>query len=157
MGLIEFFVPGLPKPAGSKRPFQTKSGKLVVVDASGEPGKHWRADCKHMARLVYQGPILDCALSLDLFFVFPRPKGHYGTGKNAGKVKSGAPEYPMGRPDTTKLIRAVEDSLTGVLYRDDASIVTQTAAKRYGDNPGVHVRLTEQEGSDGEAGRAAAA
>ena len=145
MTSIAFFVPGLPKPAGSKRPFSTKSGKLIVVDASGEPGKNWRADCKHTARQVYQGPLLDCALSLDLLFVFPRPKGHYGTGKNAGNVKAVAPRYPIGRPDTTKLIRAVEDSLTSVLYRDDSLIVSQTARKRYGDNPGVHVSLNYQE------------
>ena len=36
------------------------------------------------------------------------------------------------RPDATKLVRAVEDALTGLVWRDDAQVVIQTVRKRYG-------------------------
>jgi Holliday junction resolvase RusA-like endonuclease len=46
------------------------------------------------------------------------------------------------KPDVLKLARAVEDALTGILYRDDAQIVTEVLRKRYGDPPRVEIRLS---------------
>jgi Holliday junction resolvase RusA-like endonuclease len=72
-------------------------------------------------------------VKLEVLFVLPRPKGHHGTGRNAGVPKASAPQWPTVKPDTTKLLRAVEDACTSILWRDDAQIVIQTACKVYGD------------------------
>ena len=46
-------------------------------------------------------------------FLFPRPKSHYRTGKNAHLLRAGAPDRPTTRSvgDTDKLCRAILDSL----------------------------------------------
>ena len=145
--IISFFVPGVPKPAGSKRGFaipdKQRPGKhrVIITDESGVPGKAWRADCKSYARDAYGGTPLTGAIIAEFVFTLPRPKGHYGTGKNGGKLKASAPIAPTTRPDTTKLIRAVEDALSGIIWRDDAQIIRQTGVKVYGEIPGVYVSV----------------
>jgi Holliday junction resolvase RusA-like endonuclease len=79
-----------------------------------------------------------------MLFVLERPKTDWGTGRNAGRLKPRAPAWPLKRPDSTKLVRAVEDALTGILWSDDSVIVLgPIAAKRYRmafePTPGVHV------------------
>jgi|Deesub1362A_J573_1020465.scaffolds.fasta_scaffold04192_5 crossover junction endodeoxyribonuclease RusA len=128
--VIEFFVPGVPKPAGSKRAFKTKTGKVVMVDASGKAGEDWRGDLKKFA-LEHCPEPLEGPVDLMVIFVMPRPKSHLGSGRNASKVKPSAPDRHTTRPDVTKLLRAVEDALTGICWKDDAQICLQRAAKIY--------------------------
>jgi Holliday junction resolvase RusA-like endonuclease len=46
-------------------------------------------------------------------------------------------------PDVDKLLRAVFDSLSGVIYLDDSRIIRATAQKLYADDrgPGAVIRL----------------
>ena len=77
---IEFFVPGIPRTAGSKRAFviTPKGGgrpRAIVTD-SNTKGKDWRSDIRAALSSV-RPPIespLDCPLSLSVAFVMPRPK-----------------------------------------------------------------------------------
>lgn len=143
---ITFTVSGVPKPGGSKRGFIFKrkgTGKLGVslVDASGQPGKDWRGDVKHEARdaaRVYgwEVPHSDQPLMLTLTLWMPRPKSHYRKG---GQLKPTAPEWHTGRPDATKLLRSIEDALTGILWNDDGQVVTQTVQKKYETIPGCEI------------------
>lgn len=84
----------------------------------------------------WAGPV-----SLRACFVFPRPKHHLRTGKREGEVKENAPGWKTSAPDLDKLVRALGDALTGIVYRDDAQIVDLGVTKIYGQNPGVTVRL----------------
>ena len=152
---IRFRVRGIPRPAGSKRPFRNPTtGKIVLVDASGEPGRNWRQSCQAAALLATgDGPLLEGPLHLVLTFYLTRPKGHFRTGSaHAGEVKPTARLYPTTRPDTTKLVRAVEDALTGIIWRDDSQVVAQTATKVYSDDGscGVDVLIELWEGTVGE-------
>ena len=54
---------------------------------------------------------INAAVSLRCEFVFPRPLSHYGTGKNATKLKPSAPRYHVKTPDLDKLVRGVCDSI----------------------------------------------
>ena len=76
---------------------------------------------------------MDGPLRLTLTFFRTRPLGHYGTGRNAAQLKDRAPDKPTVRPDTVKLTRAVEDALTGVVWRDDSQVTTHLLKKRYGE------------------------
>jgi Holliday junction resolvase RusA-like endonuclease len=42
---------------------------------------------------------------------------------------------PVVMPDATKLLRGLEDALTGVVWHDDAQIVSQHVEKRYALGP----------------------
>lgn len=67
-------------------------------------------------------------VGIGIAFVFVRPKSHY---TSKGELRAGAPSFP-GKPDVDKLCRAVLDALTGILYHDDAQVVSLSASKRYG-------------------------
>jgi Holliday junction resolvase RusA-like endonuclease len=138
---LTFTAYGRPQPAGSKRafPLRRKDGSIGVSVSDANPkAKDWQFDVQGAAlrELVVLGmdghmPVFNCPVVLDLRFYLARPKGHMGTGRNAEQVKASAPAYPVTKPDTTKLVRGVEDALTGILWRDDAQIVDQHAAKFY--------------------------
>ena len=67
-------------------------------------------------------------LSLTVTFYLRRPKCHRCA---SGALKPDAPLYPTSKPDTTKLIRSIEDALTSVAWVDDALIVNQHGYKRF--------------------------
>lgn len=136
---IQFTVHGLAQSAGSKRAFAYKkadgSGKLGVRVADMNPkAAEWKNLVRDKAAEAMAGvPLLDGPLCLEVIFFRPRPKGHYGSGRNAQMLKAGAARQPTTAPDTTKLVRCLEDALTGVVWRDDSQVVIQHAEKWYGD------------------------
>lgn len=125
-------VIGLAQPAGSKRAvtWRSKDGRsgTNVIDANPK-AKPWQNTVAQTAASVWTGPLLDEPLILYVTFQIPRPAGHFGK----RGLRPGAPEFPAVRPDLLKLTRAVEDALTGVLWRDDALIVYEMLTKRYGE------------------------
>lgn len=132
--VIDFTVYGKPQPAGSKRAFQHRhTGRIVVTDANTK-SRSWKNDVADAAAAAMNGrQLLDGPLSLIVVFTVPRPKGHYGTGRNSAVIRDSAPRWPAVKPDATKLVRAVEDALTGIVWRDDAQVVHQAVTKRYGE------------------------
>jgi len=144
-GVVVVEVRGLPKPAGSKRVFLVGKDRRPVVTDDCKGGPDWRASVQHAIARVHRGAPLLGPLELSLYFTVPRPSGHLGR----RGLRPSAPPYPARKPDVTKLVRAVEDAATGLLWHDDAQIVTQAAAKRYGDRPGVVIHCRRLEGAEG--------
>lgn len=136
---LSFFVDGIPQPGGSKKAFVIPGTNRASIVDDAKGNKDWRARVSYYAREAYQGEPMTGELQVWFEFTFPRPKDHYGSGRKARVVKTSAPYRPTVRPDLTKLIRSVEDSLTGIVWRDDAQIVWQVAQKLYGERPGVYV------------------
>jgi Holliday junction resolvase RusA-like endonuclease len=138
---IRFTVPGVPAPGGSKRPVRLGgTGRILLVDDAKGNGP-WRERVALAARQAYAGPPLAGPLEVEFAFVVARPKGHYGSGKNAGRVRPTAPKYPCVKPDVLKLARAAEDAMTGIIWLDDALIVREFLSKDYGDAPGVEITV----------------
>ncbi|HEY3021857.1 MAG TPA: RusA family crossover junction endodeoxyribonuclease [Solirubrobacteraceae bacterium] len=145
--VLSFDVLGRPATAGSKKAIAIKrkgefTGKVAVID-DARRGKPWReavqaaaihAVADQMPRGAQDGSWFGGgALLLTVVFFLRRPKSHFGTGRNARQLKPSAPRYPTTTPDCTKMIRAVEDALTGVIWRDDAQVVQTLAVKSYTD------------------------
>jgi crossover junction endodeoxyribonuclease RusA len=144
-GEIKFFVPGLPKTAGSKRVFMVK-GRPIITDDNAK-SKDWKSDIKHFAiDMMKEIPPFDCALEVTFEFLLPRPKSHFG---KLG-IRKSAPGYPRGRPDVLKLSRAVEDALSGICWKDDAQIVSEKLRKRYAFNesPGCWITVSTAPGEE---------
>ena len=138
--MIDFWVPGIPQPGGSKKGFYNpKLGFTKIVDTNEAKVKPWRATVSQAA-IDSGAALLDGPLRVRFDFVFPRPKGHFG--KRGLKVN--APPFHSVRPDATKLIRSTEDALKGILWRDDSQIVTQAATKRYGEQAGCRIRVAPE-------------
>lgn len=120
---ISFTAHGTPQQVGSKRAFVVGT-RAVISDTNGKKSKEWATLVREAARQELPegwtpdaGPILFSA-----HYYFPRPKSHYGTGRNAGKLKGSAPHYCFQGVDCDKLDRCIRDSLSGVVYRDDRQI-----------------------------------
>lgn len=141
-------VYGLPAPQGSKRSY----GRGRMVESS-KYVKPWREAVKAAAREeLDQRPDwdrLDGALRLHVVFSFDRPRSHFGTGRNARRLKPLAPSAPAGPPDLSKLVRSTEDALTDAgVWRDDSRVTTISASKTYVDSgldalaiPGAVIRV----------------
>jgi Holliday junction resolvase RusA-like endonuclease len=134
---IQFFVPGVPQPGGSKRAFVV-NGRAVVTD-DAKHNKSWRASVAAAGYEAHTGQLLDGPLAVSFLFVLARPRGHFGK----KGLKPSAPAYPAVKPDVLKLARSTEDALTGILWRDDSRTVVLTARKVYGDQAGCWVAVTE--------------
>ena len=141
---MDFFVPGVPKPGGSKRAiYNAKLGRsLVIEDCKGN--KDWRAVVALAAQQARGNePLMSGAIDLRVEFVLPRPKHHF---RANGQLKPTAPFWHTSKPDATKLLRALEDALTKIAWNDDAQVAYQEVRKRYGTDPGAcvvikHIRL----------------
>jgi Holliday junction resolvase RusA-like endonuclease len=129
---VSFTVHGQPAPQGSKRAFAVRgkggvpTGRVAVIESSHDRVKSWRQAVVDAALAATAGRELplDGPLKLGVVFALPRPKGHYGTGRNSSKLRDSAPVYPAGTPDLSKLLRATEDALTDAgIWRDDAQVV----------------------------------
>jgi Holliday junction resolvase RusA-like endonuclease len=144
--MVQFTVYGKPQPAGSKRAFVVK-GRAVVTDDNAK-SKPWKQEVSGTALRAMSDagvPWMEGPLGLTCVFYLARPKGHYGSGRNAAQVKESAPPFPVVKPDATKLVRGVEDALTGIVWKDDAQVVAQTVLKRYGEPERVEVTVTRAE------------
>jgi Holliday junction resolvase RusA-like endonuclease len=130
--MFQLFVPGEPRPQGSKKAFQRGAGRIVLVEAN----KHlpaWREQMRktfEMKMLELDNPFVT-AVSVSLTFWITRPKS----------VKR---EYATGTYDLDKLVRGVLDSLQDKVLTNDNLVVDLTARKNYADNhePGVLVTVT---------------
>jgi Holliday junction resolvase RusA-like endonuclease len=156
---LQFSVMGTPIPQGSKRAWlNSKTQQVMMTEDAGVRHSTWRNEVTGQARQAmsnvgrfgdpYRGPI-SCALT----FQFHRPLSHYGTGKNAEVVKASAPPSPVKPPDLDKLTRAIWDSLTSVVWVDDAQVVAATIRKQYVERwqaEGVLILVGTFPGYDGE-------
>jgi Holliday junction resolvase RusA-like endonuclease len=140
--LVTFNVYGLPGPQGSKKAIpltkgkgaaKVYTGKVAMVESSAKV-KPWRAAVAEAARQTVNG-VIPGPVNVAITFFLPRPKSHYGTGRNAKVLKPGAPLYPEVKPDLDKLIRATLDALTTAgVYADDSKVVDLHTSKRYADH-----------------------
>lgn len=110
-----------------------------------KPVYAWRAQVQQAVAEAVTEPFTG-PLELRLGFDLPRPAFHFGTGKNAGKVKLSSPSWPTVAPDLDKLVRCVCDAITDAgLWHDDAQVVSLICAKRYTSPAGVRITVTEMQ------------
>ncbi|WP_327415472.1 RusA family crossover junction endodeoxyribonuclease [Streptomyces sp. NBC_01233] len=121
--VFEVVVRGLPAPQGSKK--HVGRGRMIESSAAVKPWRDSVTTYAVQARAKRRGfHKLTGPLRADMVFCFDRPKGHMGTGRNAGLVRPSAPPRPDVTPDLDKLVRSTSDALkTAGVYQDDALVV----------------------------------
>lgn len=136
MNPIVFTVYGKPATQGSKRAFVIKpqggGTPRAIVTENDKRCQPWRQEVAAAAAKAYDGPLIIGPVRLRVEYVYVRPKSHYGTGRNAEIIKASAPYHKTTIPDLSKLTRAIEDALSGVLYRSDSLIAERHDSKRWG-------------------------
>lgn len=148
--ICEFSVLGKPQPRGSKKsiairnratgkPVFRANGSILTATVDDNPeSKHWMQQVAGEAIGAMGGsPMEEGPVGLVLVIELLRPKGHFG---KRGLLPS-APVHPTVKPDSSKVLRGVEDAMTGIVYRDDSRIVRHVIEKRYAERQGVRVEV----------------
>jgi Holliday junction resolvase RusA-like endonuclease len=127
---MKIIIPG--KPVQKNRPRFARRGKFTKVysDQDTESGLFF-LKCREQVTEKLTGP-----LYVRFRFEVPRPKSHYGTGKNNGILKESAPKHAHGqRQDFDNLVKFACDCLNGLAWVDDRQIVESHVKKIWSDRP----------------------
>lgn len=150
--VIQFTVFAKPQSAGSKRAFAIRdrrtgdirrrgNGSLMINVVDDNPkAADWKRYVAAIAMNFRPRQLLTGPLKVSFVLFRRRPKSHFNSRGELNK-KGRAMPFPIAKPDVLKLARGVEDSLTGVIWRDDAQIVDEVLKKRFGDEPCCFVRI----------------
>lgn len=158
-----FKVYGDPQPKGSMKCIGARGTRGHQLIEDNKDSGPWMDKIRHMALgpalggVVGESAAEHQAVMVEITSTLPRPKSHYGTGRNEHTVKDSAPEWPTkhGTGDVDKLARLVLDGLeTSGTLLNDAQVVevrtykcypgsTAALARGYDvlDRPGVVVRV----------------
>ena len=131
--IIKFVVYCKPEPQGSSRAYIPKGWTRAVITSDNPKLKGYRSEVAKVAALECRGRMFPSTVAVDvaLNFVLTRPKS------------ARRRLLPTVRPDLDKLIRATFDSLTGIVYADDAQVVRVSACKQYGSPQRVEISVRE--------------
>lgn len=139
--VYDVYVPGEPKAQPRPRVFKTREGTIRACNPlTAEGWKSRIAYCfKDEMKDVLSGPV-----RVDITFLFPRPKAHFGTGKNSNIKKENAPAFHTSKPDRDNLEKAVLDTLTSIgIWNDDCQVCSGEVKKLYADaGPGAIIRIS---------------
>lgn len=141
--VIQFFARGEPK--GQPRPRAVSiNGSIRMYTPSIVKG--WRTSIKIAAINAGVRPAEPIAgpISVNLGFVFERPKSHFRSGKYSHQLKPGTIEDHIKKPDVDNLSKAVLDVLTELkFWQDDSQVTHLSATKIYGHYNGCQVSIAE--------------
>lgn len=118
------------------------------------PAKAFQAGVRFFARQGWKAePCEDLLFHVDILAAIDRPKGHYGTGRNAGQLKPSAPVWmgKRGAGDNDNIEKTIWDALSGIVWKDDAQVVSNATQRRYilpGEEPMAIVRILIVNDSD---------
>lgn len=142
MALV-FTVFGVAQPKGNMRALMVRSKTtgmaFPIVTERNRGVKSW-------SQLVAEGAshalaalpaearaVLEAGVRVTIAFYLPRPKS---------LAKRGVPAAHLKAPDLDKLLRAVLDAFTHVVWRDDSQVVELVATKQYAEVDGApHVDI----------------
>lgn len=128
----------LGEPKAQKRHRHVKMGSFV---RTYDPSTANKKDLLHIVQQQAPPAPIDTPIRVDIDFYFSRPKGHYGTGKNANVLKDTAPILHTTKPDIDNCFKFVTDALSGVFYKDDNLICETHLKKLYSDKPRIEITI----------------
>jgi len=136
---MRFTVPG--KVRGKGRPRMTRNGHVFTPKETVQYENLVKL-CASGGGDMLQGPV-----TVWITAHMARPKGHYGTGRNAGKLKGSAPALPVVKPDADNIAKIICDACNGIAYKDDSQVVSLNVRKVYaghGEGERVDVVMCEE-------------
>lgn len=140
---VTFTIPGNPQQQGTK----VRNRYGAIYDENKDLAS-WRRDALISATQArpsgHEGPVFTGPVEVIMVAYFARPKSHYGSGRNAGVLKPGAPFWVTTKPDTDKVQRALGDALEQAgIVQTDQLIVHWDASKVYGVPPRMDVTVSD--------------
>lgn len=125
-------------PRGQGRPRATARRGFASVYKDPVTRKYEASITKLAKVLMGDRAPLEGPLSVSMRFRMPIPK----SASKRMKIAMAAGEVAhTSKPDTSNMIKAVEDALNKVVFVDDSQIVRSFAQKGYAEKPGVDVHI----------------
>lgn len=137
MRVYDFWVAGKPQPEGSTRGF-IRNGHVVIVHDNTPALMAWRNAVKAVAWPLFHPHLHEGPVAVRVSFVLHRPKS----------LNRWQTIYHQAPPDLDKLIRATNDGLTGVAWKDDQQVWRLSVEKHYaglGEETGARIVLEMSE------------
>jgi Holliday junction resolvase RusA-like endonuclease len=103
------------------------------------PVADFKARVTWAARQAYRGELIEGPVGVDVHLRFPLPASARKAIKE--QVKCGAVVPHTSRPDAENVLKAIFDSLTGVVWRDDSQVSLGSWVKCYHTVPSVEVTI----------------
>jgi crossover junction endodeoxyribonuclease RusA len=132
---ITYRIDAIPRPQGSKR----HVGGGIMLESSKHVA-NWRAFARLCAVQAMQGREIAAKgtpVRLVVRFRFDRPQKHY----NSKGLKSDAAMFHVSKPDSDKLLRALLDSMSGVVFYDDSQVCELSIDKCYDKSAHTQVEV----------------
>jgi len=146
MQSIQFEVNGRPLTQGSMTPIRNRhTGAIFMKHKKGlVEWRHLIGDVAFHAMKAKSYNVTSGPVKLHVKALMVRPKRHYRTGKYSDVLRDDAPKYHIQAPDGDKLMRAVMDALTDIVYRDDSQVYDEHLVKEWigrEETPGIIVSV----------------
>lgn len=137
---LEFFIPGEPQAwqRAGDRVVAPPGGKAFVQHFTPKRTRSYESLVRELGDAAMRGasPWLDAELGMEVEIRFAIPAS--ASKKKQAAMRAGDIR-PTRRPDTTNIVKGIEDALNKIAYRDDSMIVGHILRKIYSDKVGVRV------------------
>lgn len=136
---VKFTVLG--SPVGKGRPRFKNTGNFVQTYTPKETVSY-----ENLVKLEYRRQCNDFKFDKETP-VDMRITAYYAIPKSASKKKKALmlerKIRPIKKPDSSNVVKSIEDALNGIAYHDDTQIVDSQIRRFYGENPKVVVTIQE--------------
>ena len=139
---IAVYVEGEPVPWARPRFGRNRTtGKRQVYNAAGHSS--YKETLAWTLRSAMRGAApLDGAVRVDIAVVLAPPASWAAAVRDAAIRGSIVPAV---KPDLDNFEKIALDACNGIVYRDDAQVVSKTSCKRYGERPSLTITVTPLE------------
>lgn len=135
---LQFTVPG--QPVGKGRAMAARRGKFITMYTPSKTANYESlvAHAAHVAmsgRSLMTGPVaMDIEINLQIPESWSKKKKQQAAEGFVAATK---------KPDCSNILKAIEDGMNGVVYKDDVQIIKASQSKSYSETPGVVVTVRE--------------
>ncbi|MFZ4823644.1 RusA family crossover junction endodeoxyribonuclease [Pseudomonas putida] len=137
---VQFLVPG--EPVGKGRPRIGRVGGHARMFTPQKTASYEGLIALAGTEAMAGRTLLEGAVMVEMRIVLAIPQS---MSKKRKAMAIAGELFPTKKPDMDNVIKAIYDGLNGVVWKDDVQVVDAFVRKRYGEVPGVHVRIVPLE------------
>lgn len=154
--MISIWIPGKPVAKGRARAFKTKGGHIGHY--TPEKTRTWEGIARTLAMeaMAVAGIFkpLEGPLRMEVMICVPIPASWPQWKREMALSEK---VWPTVKPDSDNVLKAVKDSLNGVVWVDDAQVCVTEVGKVYSEIPGVEVGVCRLVGQAAQTAKKVAA
>jgi len=136
--MVTFKVEG--NPVGKQRARYVKRGNFVST-YTPEKTRTYESLIKDAAiKAMGSSEPLETPVTLYLYIRLPVPKSY---SKKRTEACLNGSENPIRKPDSSNILKSVEDGMNSVVYKDDCQIINHHITKVYSSQAGVNICVKE--------------